>query len=496
MAFDPTTTRDLYATFAPAWKANHDFSELHEHLLRDGTYLREFGKGGKSQEIASQYQFRKDVSVALDLCEDLVDLRIGNIFRTSPTRKFDSSPMAAQIEAFLADVDGAGTSMDDFMHEALRAYYVNGVDIVVDKERPLVAPVTRADEANLRPFLHAFGPLSRLDWSCDHGGRYTFVRYDLGLAPRSSELDTLEQPHRFLSLDRAGWRLYSVSGEGDARSTSTEEGAYQTRVCPVVQLYQRRSSKPEHDAIPLSLMTRLTPIAKFLLNLTSEAQLDLHLTVAFLAICGITKEEAPTEMGASYLWAFQNPEAKVQRIVADVAHIVEKREWLGLGIQAMLRIGKLTGITADLQGRATSGVQVAVERGDLDSEMAATATQLEQAEQRIVQLAMSRMNPPSGGGLIPIEDLGYSAAYNRKYVLNSASDLIAQAKEFADIGVSDEVPGILRQLLRKVNDALGRKGDEDYDAAAEEIAEATFGNVQPAADAQGGQPAGGNLEGV
>ncbi|GAF97047.1 unnamed protein product, partial [marine sediment metagenome] len=116
--FDPSTKRELYITLENGWTANRDFAEMHEHILRDGTYLDEFG--GKSAESSVQYALRKAQSMALDICRDLIDLRVGNIFRAPPARNFDESPYSADIEAFVADVDGGGTSMDEFMRDALR----------------------------------------------------------------------------------------------------------------------------------------------------------------------------------------------------------------------------------------------------------------------------------------------------------------------------------------------------------------------------------------
>ena len=86
--FDPSQTRDIYNELAGAWQANADFAEMQEHILRDGTYLREFG--GNAAEPAEQYELRKAVSLALDLCEDFIDLRVGNIFRVPPVRTFDA----------------------------------------------------------------------------------------------------------------------------------------------------------------------------------------------------------------------------------------------------------------------------------------------------------------------------------------------------------------------------------------------------------------------
>ena len=134
--FDPSATNGIYDELKPSWELNRDFAEMHLHVLRDGGYLDPFGSTGTATEASSQYAWRKGASMAIDHCADLINLRVDNIFRSPPVRKYEDSPHKEFIEAFTANVDGGGTDMDAFMRRALRAHYVNGVDIVVDKQAP------------------------------------------------------------------------------------------------------------------------------------------------------------------------------------------------------------------------------------------------------------------------------------------------------------------------------------------------------------------------
>lgn len=462
--FDPSQTNSIYDRLSPGWRANQDFAEMLPHVLAEGRYLDEFG--GATREAPGQYALRKRMSVALDLCQDLVDLRVDNLFRIGPVREFSSSPFAAEIERFCDDVDGAGTSLDAFMRRAARAMYVNGVDIVVDR---------RPD----RPYLSAFGPLERPDWACDDAGRYLWVRYDLGSAPPGDEDEPAPPLRRFLTLTRDGWRLHAA-GEAGSADLDTSSGPHALGVCPVVSFYYRTSNRPEMPKVPLSLLTRLTPIARFLLNLVSQGQLDLYLTVAFFIATGVGPEEVPEEMGAATCWALPNPEAKIHHAVLGCEHIAEKRQWLSLALEAMLRIGKvagLAGLSASSAGRATSGIQVAVERTELDNELRATAAEAERVEKRIVQLAISRLHPPAGGGVIPLDRLGYDVQYNKEYVLTPAIDLVRQVRELVDSGVHQASPSLLRLQLRKLLTTLSRRGDIDYQAALDELRQASLGEL-------------------
>ncbi|GAF92598.1 unnamed protein product, partial [marine sediment metagenome] len=180
-----------------------------------------------------------------DHCADLINLRVDNIFRTSPVRRYDRSPYRDFIAAFLTNVDRGGTGMDAFMRRVLGMYYVNGVDIVVDKE---AAPAVRARnlaqerQLGLLPYLHAFGPLERLDWACDHAGRYLWARYDLGEVPPADEWAEATGTRQYLTVTPDRWRLYEVAGVGDGDRTTVQAGPTVLGVCPAVPFYFKEST--------------------------------------------------------------------------------------------------------------------------------------------------------------------------------------------------------------------------------------------------------------
>lgn len=474
--FDPAAANPLYGQFRPAWELNRDFAEMHLHVLRDGRYLDAFGAGGeKAGEPPAQYAWRRNAALAVDGCCELIHLRVDNLFRTPPVRRFDESPFADFLGEFLRNVDGAGTPIDAFMRRALTMHYVNGVDFVVDKQSPPAgaAPLTLAQERSLGllPYLHAFGPLERLDWACDHGGRYRWVRYDLGAAPADDETRPPAAERRYLTLTADQWRLYRVGGQGEHRSVTVTTGPIALGRCPVVPFYYKESLRSDYPKIPLSLLTRIAPIARYLLNLVSQIQIDVYRNIAFLVATGVEADKIPAEITPMGCWALPSG-AQLQHVSGDVAHIQAKIELARTLVEAILRIGKLTNAAGELRGRAMSGVQVAVERTDLDNEMRMTAAQLEQVERELVHLAVCRYK----GQNVPPEQVRYDAEYNKKYVLTGADELIAQARELASIGLhrTDGAPALLKILLRKILDALAGEDDKAYAEALKQIENASF----------------------
>lgn len=497
--FDPAATNAIYDELAESWRLNRDFAEMHLHLLRDGTYLDVFG--GKTKEADRSYAWRQQASFAMDHCADLINLRVDNLFRTLPVREYDQSPYKDFIKKFLADVDGGGTSIDEFMRRALVAYYVNGVDIVVDKQAPPAGAKvrSRADERRLGllPYLHAFGPLERVDWACGHGGGYLWVRYDLGWQSATDEHGGGDQSHQYLTMLRDEWRLYQVTTDAKGENQRIEQtgGHFSLGTVPVVPLYFKASSRADYPQVPLSLLTRIAPIARYMLNLLSQSQLDLYASVAFFALLGVDPKDAPDSISPMTIWclpsAVPGTTVTVQELGRQIGPIREKREWLRVLMEVILRIGKLTGGTGDLQSRASSGVQVAVERTDLDNELRMTASQLEAVERRIIQLALSRWK----GKLIEADEIGYSVQYNKKYVLTAVTELIRQAKEFFSMNVHEEVQGLAKILLGKILDASLSDDDARYAEALKEIKAASLDGLagaEPAGEAaqrtQTGEP--------
>lgn len=467
--FDPSATNGVYDELRDSWELNRDFAEMNLTILREGKYLDAFASGG---EPAAQYLWRKNASLAVDHCTDLINLRVDNIFRTPPVRRFGNSPHRDFIAAFCRNVDGGGTSMDDFMRRSLRLHYVNGVDFVVDKAAApeSIRPASLAQERQLGllPYVHAFGPLDRVDWAVDHAGRYLWARYRLGQVPAADEWAAAPGLTRYLTVTPDQWRLYETHCDGE-QATTVRSGPVSLGACPIVTFYFKTSARTDQPKVPLGLITRIAPIARYLLNLISQIQIDIYRNIAFLVATGVEADQIPTEITPMGCWALPDG-AELKDISGNVEHVEVKIRFAQVLTEAILRIGRLTAASGDLKTRATSGTQVAVERTDLDNEMSMTASQAEQVEREIVRLAVSRYEGRSVGH----DELNYSVEYNRKFVLASAGELVDQLRRFVSAGVHRETPDVVRIMMRKLLDALTKDDDESYAAAMTQIDEALF----------------------
>ncbi len=457
---NPAHKNQLYHDFRGQWQTNLDFAEMSHKTLRDGVYLDKWGE--KSSEASGQYNLRKLMSMLLDLAPDMISIRVEELWQTPPTRNFEQSSYKTQIQEFINNVDGGGTHMDTLMRRVTEKAYINGVDVLVDQGAIAAEPLTRADE-NTHAFTSVLGPLRRYDWATDHAGRYKWVRYYLGESQPDDEGGTGGGVDRYLTYTRDSWILYSE--DYDNGETETQEGNHTMGIVPVVQVYLGHSIHDDNHAIATSLMSELSPISRYMLNLTSQGQLDLFLSVAFFVATGVTPEQLGGEMGAALTKILPSPESDFKPVFSSVEHIAEKRAWLELASQQMLRKGKVLGLAGSTEGRARSGVQVAIESSPLHSELMSTANLLETSDIEIVRLAVSRVV----GKPISVDDLGYAVEYNKVFTLQSAMTLIEELKAFSEVQGASEIPSVTRLMIKRVVDSLVRQGSDEHKAITREI---------------------------
>lgn len=455
MPIDTNLRHPLYTEYLAEWLANIDFAEMKRATLRDGTYIPRWG--GEQREAKVQYDNRKRWSAQVDHAPELLDTRMTELWREEPIRTFGESPFEKQIDAFLVNVDGAGTKINAFMKRLTEGVLINGVDVLIDKTATLVDPISLADEDAI-PFATPFGPLKRLDWATDHAGKYLWVLYSLGVSPRTVPTLADDFVERLVLYTREGWTL--ITENFDSGETLELSGEHNMGIVPVVQVYQGHSIHDDQQAIATSIMSKLAPLSQYMLDLLSQQQLDLFMTVAFYVVTGVAPDQVPKEFGASYIMGISDPAGDMKPVNPNVAHITEKRktmEWLQL---VQLRKGKVMGLNATMSGRAQSGVQFALESSPLHSELSQTASVLEDSEMDIVRLAISRQE----GRLIPTDELGYEVKYPHTFTLQSMQALADEGKALSEINGIEEVPEILQAHFRKIANQITKPGSDQNKA--------------------------------
>ncbi len=472
-AFNPHQNSPLYDTHRSRWQMELDASEFTLDVVEAGTYLSRFS----DKEHPDDYAYRKRMSCPLDMCRDGVRIRVDNLWRTNPRRTVRPGKYAGLIATLIHNADGAGTSLDAFMRGACWDMYVTGVDVVTQVTASDGAKLrTKADElaAGIRPYFSRFSPLERPDWAVNGAGGFLWARYCLGTDPRLDERDAVGSPAtRFLTLTDSQWRVWRADATGDGRTAVrlTGRGPNVLGRPPIIKLYFSESRKPGSGGVPLSLLTRPAMVAHVAMNLKSQADADLLAAVTRWMLSGVGADELPDTYAPGVVWKIPNPEARLQIAQGDVAHIREKRKWLGLYLAEILRLLKFRGGMAEINATAGSGLKLAIERTDLDNELRATAGQLEATELEMMRQAVSMV---TGRVIAPEEaasELGYSVVYNRDYALEPVAEMLANIRTWVRdcSGVAAQAPQIGREMVRQLANMLMRDGSDAHTKAMAEV---------------------------
>ena len=476
--FDPFRTGPVYDRHAPRWQGELDASECTPDVLAGGGMIRPFS----DREHPDDYAYRVSMACPLDMCRDGVRIRVDNLWRTAPKREVRPGRFAGLIEALVHDADGEGTTLDAFMRSVCWDMYVTGVDVLTQVTGADGATVrTRADElaAGIRPYFLRFSPLQRVDWAVGGSGALRWARYCLGTeSPADEHATPSAAVTRFLTVTDRQWRLWRAEQDrtGTRRVELSGRGTHPLGRPPVVKVYFAESRKPGQGAVPLSLLTRPAMVARVAMNLKSQADADLLAAVTRWMLSGVGGEDLPDTYAPGVVWKIPSPEATLQIAQGDVAHIREKRQWLGLYLGEILRLLKFRGGMAEINANSGSGLKLAIERSDLDNELRATASQLEAAELEMMRQAVALM---TGEVIAPhraAAELGYGVTYNRDYILEPVAEMLDNIRRWVcDCGlIAGEIPEIGREMTRQLANLLMPAGTEAQRRTATQIDEADF----------------------
>ena len=196
-------THPQYQTHMNVWQVLLDAFEGEGGFL-DGSYLWPYPR--ESQE---DFEKRKTMARYHNYLETLVDLYVRFMF-TAGVRRESKSP---EYNAWIEDVNGAGTPLNDFLKQLAAMALVNGhACALLDKTAdPAVGP-SKADE-RASVVASIFTATATADWRFS-GATLTAVKL-LEQAPPVGIVDALptgELDVQYLLWDKDGWARFSADG--------------------------------------------------------------------------------------------------------------------------------------------------------------------------------------------------------------------------------------------------------------------------------------------
>lgn len=163
----------------PDYDANEDRWEFYLRSYmggqdyQHGNYLTRY-----SLESSEEYSRRIDLTPIDNHCRNIVHIYSSFLWRTPPTRIYNSLSNNPALESFIRDADLDGESLNSFMKTAQVWASVYGhVWIMIDK--PASNAGTRAEELaqDIRPYATLFTPENVFDWKWERmpSGRFELV---------------------------------------------------------------------------------------------------------------------------------------------------------------------------------------------------------------------------------------------------------------------------------------------------------------------------------
>ena len=140
---------------------------------QDGSYLTPY-----LNESSDEYSRRIRLTPLDNHCRNIVHIYSSFMWRTPPTRQYNSLSNNQALDSFIADADLDGQSFNSFMKQAQVWASVYGhVWLMVDK--PQSNAGTRAEELEqgIRPYVTLFTPENVFDWKWERmpSGRFELV---------------------------------------------------------------------------------------------------------------------------------------------------------------------------------------------------------------------------------------------------------------------------------------------------------------------------------
>lgn len=140
---------------------------------QNGSYLTPY-----LNESKDEYSRRIRLTPIDNHCKNIVHIYSSFLWRTPPTRNYNSLSGSPALESFIRDADLEGQSLNSFMQQAQVWASVYGhVWLMIDK--PASNAGTRAEELaqDIRPYITLFTPENVFDWKWERisSGRYELV---------------------------------------------------------------------------------------------------------------------------------------------------------------------------------------------------------------------------------------------------------------------------------------------------------------------------------
>ena len=434
---------------------------------------------------SDDYSLRLARTPVPNFMAEVVNTHLSRLYSVEVDRDTDDP----KLEAWWRDVDGIGTTVDEWVQDTLAPLLMvfGCLDVCCDHPAPPdgVEVVTRADEQlyNLdRCVASVILPENMVWWRLDRAGR----RYEECLVCEYASKESREKVYRHWTA--SGWTLYDENGgEIDGRSHAFGR-------VPIVRLFDRRRQRctnvglPRYEGVADQQREYYNRDSELILSDTTQAHPLLQGPEDYVT------PEGTVPIGPNWLLPKKKSSAGATPTYEGFEVIdfpKEGAESIRLNKndirEAVDRDAKLTkpagaaGTGAGTVGQ--SGISKRIDQAEGNVLLSRLAGVMQKAELQVAELALlvlydgrppelqpRPLNPPEPGP-DEADQPGTYITYPRTFDLMAPEEYAATLAEFqAVVAASGNLPGVESELLCKlVRLMLPGKEDKDYEEYEQEI---------------------------
>lgn len=452
----------VYTVWAPIWRKLAHVREGAGGFL-DGTYLvahpREWTdyQAENPRTPSKKLLARRRLASYENIAATIIEAKKASLFQEEANRRVgpdDVDKQPSEIEDWWQDVDGSGTSIDDFMADAWDAAATFGHAVIYLDKPGDTGPDENLTAADVdRPYLRVYTPLDVFDWLKDDRGRLTAMKLVEAVARTSfTQLPASTQFQVRLVTD-TGWSLYGpyIDGgrgatKGNANGQFIDSGDHNVGALPIVVLYgQRRTMLPDigHSVLDdpqlyIDLYNLTSEVRELLRNQTfAQMSVKLGPDESVLDAQKNLSQTTGTESALFSHGGIDLIEPSGQAVVA-YHNEIERR------LRTIYRTAALQWEADTKDAEAKGSLQL--KRADMNQRLSAHAEELQRAEYAIAKL-WYRAQYGADVGESKFETDQITIQYPESFDLTPFVVMIEQAQAALSLGMPDDVMKEIRKSL-------------------------------------------------
>lgn len=342
-------------------------------------------------EDAEDFNERLDRAYYLNYCE-----AIPNIYNHYIMKEDIERPPSTELEEFRKNVDGNGTSIEDFIVQVGFWSKVYGVcHILVDS--PKSSPKTKSEEkeTGFRPYCRIIHPTQLVDWSLDSKGRYNWVIVESEYYDDADPTVERDIQTHYKLITKEEWRVEDEEGNSVTYDDGSQSsGINELGEVPIITLYHDSFSD---DKIGRSLLKDIVYVNRAILNWCSciDEQIERQ-TFSQLVIPddGTLVEEQEKSgnplhrIGTTSIWTFPADAGHPPNYISpNTENITAIWNLVIDHVKEIFRLAKLIGTSDDMY-LSRSGRAAQMGFLGVNSALSATSKRYEKCENDISKLAL------------------------------------------------------------------------------------------------------------